>query len=123
MRGLFDRLRTGSRRVDDVASIVEHLRVLLNSRSGTAPSAPGFGSIDLVDRVHHLPDAHRTLERSIADAIERHEPRLTRVRVTQVPCADPLRLELRIEARLAAAPTRAIALSTHIGSSGRFEID
>jgi len=89
-RGLLERLadprpeepRTTRQNIDQiVASILEHLAKMLNTRLGNAPVAPEYGIPDLVDLVHSFPDSIRLMEQAIRNTIEKHEPRLANVRV------------------------------------------
>lgn len=112
-RGLFDRLESGARRIDEAESIIAHLHALLNAR----------GIVDLTDLVHTLPDGMRSVELAIKSAIERHEPRLAQVAVRHLPGDDALRLDFQVQARLAADPRRALRLRTWVRLPGRFRVD
>ena len=56
-RGFLSRLGTGERRPDEVRSIVNHLRVLLNTRVGDAVTVPDYGLADFSEIVHNFPEA------------------------------------------------------------------
>lgn len=122
-RGLIGRLTHGERDLDEVGSIIAHLRVLLNTRCGDSPCAPEYGVADLTDLWLSLPDAIAALERQLRDAIERYEPRLAQVRVRHVPVDASLELHFQIHARLASNPQRALRLTTFVDSSGHFDVD
>ena len=64
---------------DDLDSIIEHLRGLLNTRQGEAPAVPDFGVVDFTDLVHNFPEAIQTLQRCIRTTILQYEPRLKNV--------------------------------------------
>src|SRR5215831_11241685 len=102
-RGLLSRLDvTGlraTRALDEHDSIIEHLRVLLNSRRGSSPAAPDFGIPDFSDLVHAFPGAVQTLQRGIRETILAFEPRLKQVTVKHVPSDDPLTLRYEITAQ------------------------
>jgi type VI secretion system protein len=75
-----DRLQAGgSEPPDEVGSIIEHLRVLLNTRKGEAVTVPGFGLVDFSDLVHSFPASVTTLQASIRATILEYEPRLKNV--------------------------------------------
>lgn len=112
-RGLFDRLDTGSRAVDETESIIAHLQALLNARS----------VVDLTDLVHTLPEGMGRVELALRRAVERYEPRLTHVSVRHVPGHDALRLDFHLQARLSADPKRALRLRTWVRLPGRFSVD
>ncbi len=78
-------------------SILAHLRKLLNTRCGEAPSVPELGLPDFSDMAHSFPDAVDLLERSVRETIETFEPRLRQVNVRHVPAeAGELRVRLEI---------------------------
>lgn len=120
-RGLMDRLANGERTADLSASIVAHLRALLNTRRGESVTAPDFGVADMTDLVLSMPEGGRALERSLRDVIQGYEPRLTHVRVRQVPSPRPLQLRFQVSARLASDPRRAMSIETCL-ESGRFQV-
>ena len=65
-RGLLSRIAskdiTRTRTENDVESIVEHLRGLLNTRQGECPAAMDFGVVDFTDLMHTFPEAIQTLQ-------------------------------------------------------------
>ena len=60
-RGLLSRISakdiTRTRTENDVESIIEHLRGLLNTRQGECPAAMDFGVVDFTDLMHTFPEA------------------------------------------------------------------
>ena len=131
-RGLFDRLADcargegGARRgyqEDPLGSILEHLRVLLNSRQGQAPAAPGFGMVDFSDTVHQFPGSVQLLQQSIRATLIEFEPRLKNITVRHVPEEDPLKLRFEISAQLAEKGARGLLrFRTVMVQGGRFEV-
>jgi type VI secretion system protein len=122
-RGLLYRVASGGRSPDLEESIVQHLRVLLNTRRGDAASAPELGTLDFSDVVHALPGAVQALLQSIRATIAQHEPRLKNVNVRHV--ADPGELALRFEisAQLARpGAARALRLTTTVRPGGRVDV-
>ncbi|MEE9385241.1 MAG: type VI secretion system baseplate subunit TssE [Nannocystaceae bacterium] len=120
-RGLLARIGAAERhpKIDELESITEHLRVLLNTRQGDVPLAPELGIVHFVDLVHSFPEAAAVLQRSIRKTILDHEPRLCNVRVRQLDHDDPLVLLFEITARLSADPKgAAIRLRTHVSPGG-----
>ncbi len=87
-RGLLSRLTATSvndaRPVNELESIVEHLRALLNTRQGESPSVPDFGVVDFTDLVHNFPEAIQMLQRCIRTTVLQYEPRLKNVVVQHV---------------------------------------
>jgi type VI secretion system protein len=82
-------------------SVLTHLHRLLNTRRGSALSAPEYGVPEFSELVHSFPDAIVDLQRAIKGCIERYEPRLLEVVVTHVPTPDNLlMLRFQITARL-----------------------
>lgn len=126
-RGLLSRLdATGlraTRALDEHDSIIEHLRVLLNSRRGSSPSSPEFGIPDFSDLVHSFPGAIQTLQRAIRETILAFEPRLKQVVVRHVPSEDPLTLRYEITAQTATRDGRGtLRLNTQMSPGGRVNV-
>jgi type VI secretion system protein len=123
-RGLLSRVATPAFEVEEVESIVEHLRVLLNTRQGEAPSAPSYGVIDFSDVVHSMPGAAQALIRSIRATILEHEPRLKSVSVRHVTESDELQLRFEISAQLAdGGASRMLRFATTVRPGGRFDVN
>ena len=127
MRGVLHRVQTGEYGKEttgsDVESIVEHLRFLLNTRIGEAPTVPDYGIEDLSDLTRMFPEAAETWERSIKATIEKYEPRLTAIRVRHIiRPEDPLIVHFEITARLAEDRRRPLKFATQTDSSGHFDI-
>lgn len=123
-RGLLWRIATSEPAGDEVTAIVEHLRVLLNTRQGEAPAAPTYGVLDFSDVVHAMPGAAQALVRSIRTTILEHEPRLRNVTVRHVTESDELRLRFEISAQLAdGRSARTLRLATTVRPGGRFDVN
>src|SRR5262245_27675402 len=126
-RGLLSRLdgrgSSSSSRDDSAESIIEHLRVLLNTRKGEAAAVPGFGVIDFTDLVHSFPGAAQTLQASIRNTILEYEPRLKSVTVRQVPDPDPLVLRFEISAQSTQRGSRGVLrFQTQVTPGGQFQV-
>ena len=125
-RGLLDRLNAGgSEPPDELASIIEHLRVLLNTRKGEAVTVPGFGLVDFSDLVHSFPASISTLQQSIRATILEYEPRLKNVTVRSVPDQDPLVLKFEISAQPVQRNGRSVGtlrFHTQVTPGGQFRV-
>lgn len=103
-RGLLSRLAAASvndaRPVNELESIVEHLRALLNTRQGESPAVPEFGVVDFTDLVHNFPEAIQMLQRCIRATILQFEPRLKNVVIQHVRDEEALVLKFQITAQL-----------------------
>ena len=127
-RGLLSRLdATGlraTRALDEHDSIVEHLRVLLNSRRGSSPATPDYGIPDFSDLVHTFPGAIQVLQRAIRETILAFEPRLKQVIVKYVPSEDPLTLRYEITAQTNSARggRGTLRLNTQMSPGGRVNV-
>jgi type VI secretion system protein len=120
-RGILSRIASEAP-LDELAAVLEHLRVLLNTRQGETPCAPGFGVMDLSDVVHAFPAAGTGLARAIRSTILEYEPRLTNVSVRYVP-DDGLQLRFEISAQLAAKRgARAVRFATTVRPGGRYDV-
>jgi type VI secretion system protein len=99
-RGLLGRLGASSvqqaNQFNELDSIVEHLRALLNTRQGEAPAANDFGVVDFTDLVHNFPEAIQTLQRCIRATLLQYEPRLKNVQVHHVRDDEALVLKFQI---------------------------
>lgn len=122
-RGLLSRIAAGAPAGDEVEAIVEHLRVLLNTRQGEAVCAPSYGVVDFTDVVHAMPGATQTLVKSIRATILEHEPRLRNVTVRPVGEAGELVLRFEISAQLAIGRSgRTLRFATTIRPGGRYDV-
>ncbi len=107
-----------------VATILDHLTRMLNTRRGNAPVAPDYGIPDLADLVHSFPEATRTMEQAIRATIEKYEPRLSNVRVRYSGTEeDVFSIHFDITAVLAPSGSgRSVSFETMVGSSGKVSI-
>lgn len=124
--GLLDRVdEHGVRRVhDEVAAIVQHVRALLGTRQGSAPSTPGYGLQDITDAIHSYPVGAQQIGSRIRAAIEAFEPRLARgVLVELIDSDAPLHLEYRIVARLASDRRRTLTLHARVSPDQSIALD
>lgn len=125
-RGLLSRLGSDdpARPVDEVASILGNLRVILNTRVGDSPAVPDFGIVDFCDLVHDFPDAAQAIQRSIRATLAAYEPRLCNVRVRMVPSEDPLKLVFEVTARLTHDRRRGLVrVRTEVSPGGRVHVE
>lgn len=121
-RGILARLGApSSSRMRASDMVVEHLRVLLNSRRGESSTVPGFGIPDFSELAHSFPASVGALERAIKAAITEFEPRLDSVMVKQVPTADPLVVQFEVTARLAEDRTP-IRMRTQMSAGGTMTV-
>lgn len=93
-------MRNRSRASDQVTSVVNHLKKLLNARQGTTLMDLEYGMPDFTDLRATFPDSVRDIERSISRTIERFEPRLTNVKVDFMEQDERLTLYFQIRAML-----------------------
>lgn len=125
IRGLLSRLELADPHArlhsTPVEAIVEHLKMLLNTRKGQVASNPGYGIPDFNDVIHDFPAAIHRMQTSIQEAIESFEPRLTNVLVLHVAEeGEPSALQFEITARLAHPGGQGIVrLRTRVGANGR----
>ena len=122
-RGLLSRIGTDNRKVDTVESVMEHLRVLLNTCVGDAPTVPDFGLTDFSDIVHELPKGVHKIQQSIRDVILKFEPRLKNVSVRYIPDQEPLTLRFEVVARVNDDSRSVVRLRTRMESGGGFKVE
>jgi type VI secretion system protein len=103
-----------------LASVLEHVRKMLNTRRGNAPVAPDYGIPDIVDLVHSFPDSIKFMEQAIRNTLEKHEPRLSNVRVKYSGSPDDaFSLHFEVTAVLAISNSRnSVWFETKVGSNG-----
>jgi type VI secretion system protein len=127
-RGLLDRIAEEEpsyhQDADPAALVREHLRVLLNTRRGGAPSAPEYGVIDLADLVHEFPAGSGTLQQAIWETISIYEPRLTNVSVSQLASGNDLLLRFEITGVITAKnrSEQGFRVSTQVHASGHVDL-
>lgn len=120
-RGLLSRIASEAP-LDEVGAVLEHLRVLLNTRQGETPCAQDFGVMDLSDVVHAFPAAGSGLAKAIRATILQYEPRLTHVSVRHVP-DDGLQLRFEISAQMAGRRgARPVRFATTVRPGGRYDV-
>jgi type VI secretion system protein len=132
-RGLLDRLadpRPDSVRTTQlnesqmVASIIDHLLKMLNTRRGNAPVALDYGIPEMVDMIHSFPDAIRKMEQSIRATIEKYEPRLSQVRVKYAGSEDDV-FSLHFEVTATLAPIgskKSVSFQTKVSNNGEVTV-
>ena len=101
-------------------SIERHLRQLLNIRQGSVLSDPAMGIPDFthVSEIHTSESAH-DMERAIKKMIEKHEPRLSAIRVKFDPAKREYAvLHLTISARLARSRNIPFVFDVAISAKG-----
>lgn len=107
------------------ASIIEHLRRLLNTRQGSVPIHPDYGIPDF----SHLggdtfTDTAQEMQRSLRKVIETFEPRLARVQVTyDTRGGERSHLNFRITGVLAKDERIPLTLDTSLAPGGRFTLN
>ncbi len=122
-RGLLSRIASGAAPADEVDAIIEHLRVLLNTRQGEVVCSPSYGVVDFTDVVHAMPGATQTLVKSIRATILEHEPRLRNVSVRPVTQDGELLLRFEISAQLANQRSgRTLRFATTVRPGGRYDV-
>jgi type VI secretion system protein len=104
-----------------VASVLEHLAKMLNTRRGNAPVAPDYGIPDMVDMVHSFPVSIRIMELAIRNTIERYEPRLTNVRVRHAAAEDDV-FSLHFEVTAMLGSGNSVWFETKVDSSGEVRV-
>ncbi len=85
-----------------VQSVMRHLRMILNTKQGTAPIDDDFGVPDFTNLGSTFgQDTIPDIQRSIADVVRKYEPRLRGVAVTYIPQSqDVLQVAFKLEATI-----------------------
>jgi type VI secretion system protein len=121
-RGLLSRLGSGDRHIDPVQSVIEHLKVLLNTCAGESVTVPDYGLMDFSEIVHELPNGVHKIQQSIRNVILKYEPRLKNVSVRYIPDDEPLVLRFEVVARLNDPSRSLVRLRTQMSSGGTFRV-
>lgn len=121
-RGLLSRIAGRGGPPDELEAIVQHLRALLNTRRGEAPSAPTLGVVDFSDVAGAFPGGAHQLAASMRATLLEHEPRLKSVSVRHVPSEGELVLRFDVVAQLATRGGRTLHFSTTVRPGGRIDV-
>jgi len=105
-----------------VWSIRNHLKVLLNSRSGSSQYLPDYGIPDISKIYQDMPESLDLLARKIEKGVRTYEPRLTNVRVSLVnkDQEEQFRATYLVEAEI--SPEGLIMFQTHLNANGEIEV-
>ena len=120
-RGLLSRI-AGAGPVDEVESIVAHVRALLNTRLGDAVVSPRLGVPDFTDLAHSFPGGVQQLAAAMRATILEHEPRLRAATVRHVAGDGALLLRFEIVAPRTDAGARPLRLATTVRPGGRVDV-
>lgn len=103
-------------------SVLEHLRVMCETRAGTMVTCPDYGTATVSEMVHSFPDAIAAMARAIKNTIKEYEPRLTNVEITHIPAED-LTLRYEISAYLVGDGSKVpVQFETSLDSSRRLRV-
>jgi type VI secretion system protein len=105
-------------------SVQRNLNRLLNSRHGMSEAAPDYGLPALTDMVAGSPAYLLRVQEAIRVAIEKYEPRLTRVRVShQASEGDQRNLVFRVDAVMVGrGGEHRVWYETAVSPAGRFSV-
>jgi|SRR5215831_6098733 len=105
-------------------SVMQNLRLLLNSNHGNALTREDYGIPAIVDVLHNFPDAIGGMRKAIKTTIEKYEPRLRRVSVRHLENPDdPQALNFEISAELVTDEEKAsVQISTRIDGLGHVRV-
>ena len=107
-----------------LASILEHVGKMLNTRRGNAPVAPDYGIPDVVDMVHSFPESIRIMEQAIRDTLEKYEPRLSNIRVRHSELEEDI-FSLHFEVTAVLVPSgskRPVRFETKVDNNGEVSV-
>ncbi len=104
-------------------SILANLRRVLATRQGHAPAQPDLGTPSPSELIQDHPACIPRLQRTLGSCIQRYEPRLTAVRVRQVPTeGEAVGLRFHISAELADGSRQPLSFTTDVDHSGRVNL-
>jgi type VI secretion system protein len=67
-----------------IMSIMDHLNRLFNTREGSLPHLKDYGLPDISEIYRKMPHGIEELQKAIKRTVEKYEPRLKKVKVTQL---------------------------------------
>jgi type VI secretion system protein len=107
-----------------IASVLDHVGKMLNTRRGNAPVAPDYGIPDIVDMIHSFPESIRLMEQAIRTTIEKYEPRLSNVRVKHAPFDEEIfSLHFEVTANLVLSNSRKpVRFETKVDNTGEVSV-
>lgn len=105
-------------------SILRNLNRILNSRAGQFPAQLDYGIPSPAEIAQAYPDSIKVVQRQMRECIEKYEPRLKDVQVTQIESDDQkLAVRFQVTARLATTTEqRQVKFDTVIEASGHIEM-
>ena len=108
----------------DVQSVVNHLRRLLNTRVGSASIGDDYGIPDLTNVIGSEHSQTVTeLRQNIQQAINKYEPRLQNVKIAvELDKDDVLSLRFRAEGNIVGGENLPVVFETVISTDGKIDI-
>jgi type VI secretion system protein len=103
-------------------SIRNHLKMLLNSRSGSVYFLPDYGLPDISEIYQNMPESLNRLARKIEKAIRKYEPRLKNVRVRLINKEEEDRFRATYLVESEINPEGQITFQTRLNANGEIEI-
>jgi type VI secretion system protein len=83
---------------ESVASILNHVKRILNVRQGSVETMPDYGLPDFNDLARRFPNAIEEIKRSIRECLEQYEPRLINIHVDHVQDGEHM-MDLRYDVK------------------------
>lgn len=117
--------REGNNPARQIRSVMNHLQRILNTRQGSVLIAEDYGMPEFTD----LPGAFSTgatheVERILRNAIQKYEPRLSRLQVVfETQEDDLLSLRFKIEAQLTLEGGGSVVFETVVDAGGKVTIN
>jgi type VI secretion system protein len=104
-----------------VLSVIDNLNRLFNTRQGTLDHVPGYGLPDFGEIYKDKPESVEQVRSAIQDAVERYEPRFTRVRVDRQENEHHARLVFLLSGEL--VDGQEVAFETTIASNDLIQVN
>lgn len=119
MRGLLHRIASDEpgKPLETVESILEHLAAILNTERGDGHTHPELG-VSLSELLARWPSSRADVLRELQATIEKHEPRMTEVRVETIP-GESFRLAVMIFGRIEG---RTMRIHTDLAPTGHVTV-
>lgn len=121
--GFLGRVAGAPRAGDELEEVVGHLHALLNTRLGSAAIDPSYGVIDPASAAQGPGTASRRFRDSVLKAIDRFEPRMKQVTISDRPAPRGARMGFEIRAAIETRRgRRVVQLSTAVRDDGAVDI-
>jgi type VI secretion system protein len=107
-------------------AIARHIKDILSTRAGSAPSCPDYGLIEVSEMLYEFPEAIGIMQRSIKNTIQHYEPRLKNIQVRHVKSdGNPMtqfEFEITGQVHLPDGRRQSLRFATNVNGNGSVQV-